>query len=149
MSDHVFLTVGDHGMGYGIFPRKGKDLNRRLELRARSVLAYGYTHGHIKPFVSQVEANTNLVLLDREQTEVFDNFEYAWPVRNNVNTGCIYIADNLNVSWADQPGRMALYLEKNVPLDLALRSYFQTSLRWMEETGLKAHIAHVFESSQA
>jgi len=141
----VDLTIREGQLGAGIFPDFQNDDQRRLELRARTVLAYGYVNGHIKPWIV-TDGETRMVLLDVDQTEVFEDKETAWPLTHEVNTGCIYIPNDLNAGWSEQPGRMVMFVDSTISIDHALRSYFQSSIRWLDDRGYaKAALDKLFQ----
>lgn len=133
----------------GIFPTVPKSLDpKAIELRARCLMAYAFEEGHIQPIVKKTGKGVDahrLVLLTKDNPS-FTDFEQAWCITHPLNTGCIYTAEHFDDGWSVQPCRLFLYLDMQVDLEMALRFYFQASLRWLaERPKAKQSIANTFK----
>lgn len=141
----MLLTVRN---GDGIFAATENTEDRRLELRARSLLAYGYKHKHINPMIDESNSKKNIVILDINGRGL-DESDNVWMNGAHLNTGRIFLSD-AGREWDQQPGRMILILSKEISPDLALGRYFHVPLKWLKDRGFeRMALSKLFESKAA
>jgi hypothetical protein len=133
-----------------VIPNTDNEIQRRKELRARTLLAYGYDQGIFKPFETAIDYSMKLVILDRignaAKREI--NFEEtSFALRSAIFTGRIEVADSITAGWSEQPCKLMLLVKHETNVDLLLRHYFQTPLRWLnDQSHAKYAIAAAVES---
>jgi hypothetical protein len=148
--EKVILTIRE--ADNFIVPNTDNEIQRRKELRARTLLAYGYDQGIFKPFVDPIDHTMSLVVLDRvgnvEGRSVTGD-EMRFAMQHDLFTGCIEIADSITAGWSDQPCKLMLLVKHGTNVDLLLRHYFQTPLRWLnDQSHTKYAISAAVESLQ-
>lgn len=119
-----------------IVPLTDNEMQRRKELRARTLLAYGYDNGLLKPFIDPIDHTMSIVILDRVgdvDGRSATSEELRFAMQHDLFTGCIEIADSITAGWSDQPCKLILLVKHDTNIDLLLRHYFQTPLRWLND----------------
>ncbi len=131
----------------GIYPQPPS----AQELRARTVLAYGFVNGHIVPHIvpNRGASDYTMVLLDADKTQDFNAADELWTIQKPTNTGYIHVAPKF-AGWAAQPNRLFLCLQgKNANVEALLRIYFSTPLNFLNERPNDANaIAKLFEKGE-
>ena len=128
----VSLVVRDNG----IYPVNADKDQRIRELRARSVLAYGFENKLIQPVIVNVDTKSRFVLLS-VKNEPFNANEDVNDLRAELNTGRMYIGDQFS-GLTEQPGRLIVYVDSNIDIMQALTNYFQASVLWLKDNASKA-----------
>lgn len=125
-----------------ISPQTEDEDQRRRELRARTVLAFGYSQGYLHYDVTEVNKREIIVGLSTSGVNI-----PGFIIKHEVGSGEIEIADSLSVGWSEQPIFMLMYLDRSANIDLILSRYFQVPLRWLDDQkGAQSALQRVFEN---